>query len=103
MGEECDGSAKQKWDLHGENYAVHTDSGKCMDVQAAKKPDGSYEKWDEIKTHTTVNVQLTNATMQRQQRESTNCGSGQWSGRQPLVCGKCRKWHSSSLQTPTMA
>jgi len=56
--EECDGSAKQKWDLTAENYVVHTDSGKCMDVQAAKKPDGSYEKFDEIKTHTVVNVQL---------------------------------------------
>jgi len=56
--EDCDGSAKQKFDLIAENYAVHKDSGKCMDVQAAKKADGTYEKWDEIKKHVTVNVQL---------------------------------------------
>jgi hypothetical protein len=56
--ETCNGSAKQKWDLIAENYVVHPDSGKCMDVQAAKKPDGSYEAFNEIKEHKAVNVQL---------------------------------------------
>lgn len=53
----CDESENQKWDLIAENYAVHKASGKCMDVQALKVGD-AYEKWDQIKAHKVVNVQL---------------------------------------------
>jgi len=57
--EKCvDGKKEQQWNLTGEGYVKVKDSDKCLDVQAAKKKDGSYETWDEIKTHTTVNVQL---------------------------------------------
>jgi hypothetical protein len=53
-----DGKKEQQWDLTGDGYVKVKDSEVCLDVQAAKKDDGSYEKWDEIKKHKTVNVQL---------------------------------------------
>lgn len=57
--EKCnDDKAEQQWDLTGDGYVKVKDSEMCLDVQAAKKDDGSYENWDEIKTHKVVNVHL---------------------------------------------
>lgn len=54
----CDGSDLQQWDLLPTSYVQLKGTKQCLDVKAAKKDDGTYEKWDEIKEHTTVNVQL---------------------------------------------
>jgi len=57
--EKCiDGEARQQWDLTGDGYVKVTGSEKCIDVKAAKKDDGTYEAWHEIKEHKTVNVHL---------------------------------------------
>jgi len=57
--EKCkDGSDLQQWDLTGYSYAKLKGTSQCIDVKAAEKEDGTREKWDEIKTHTSVNVQL---------------------------------------------
>jgi len=57
--EKCiDGEARQQWDLTGDGYVKVTGSEKCIDVKAAKKDDGTYEAWHEIREHKTVNVHL---------------------------------------------
>jgi len=59
--EKCeDGKETQQWDLTGDGYVKVTGSSQCLDVKAAKKDDGSYEEFDEIKQHKTVNVHLYN-------------------------------------------
>lgn len=54
----CHGGGNQNWDLTAFGYVKNAATGKCLDVVAAKKADGSREKFDEIKTHITVNAQL---------------------------------------------
>ena len=60
---ECsdDKATLQQWVLTAYGYvqsAADTEPKLCLDVKAEKKSDGTYEKFDEIKKHTTVNVQL---------------------------------------------
>jgi len=54
----CHGKGNQIWDLTAFGYVRNVPTGKCLDVRAAKKADGSREKFDEIKIHTAVNLQL---------------------------------------------
>lgn len=55
---ECNGKDNQAWDFTGYGYVKNKETKTCLDVQAAKKDDGSRESWDEIKEHKTVNLQL---------------------------------------------
>jgi len=60
---ECsdDKATLQQWVLTAYGYiqsTADTTPKLCLDVQAEKKDDGTYEKFDEIQKHTTVNVQL---------------------------------------------
>jgi len=57
---ECsdDQAALQKWELTAYGYVKSAGTTFCLDVKAAKKDDGSYENFEEIKTHTVVNVHL---------------------------------------------
>jgi len=59
---ECggDNADRQKWELTGFGYVKSATSKFCLDVKAAKKDDGTREKWSEIKKHKTVNVHLYN-------------------------------------------
>jgi len=54
----CHGKGNQNWDLTAFGYVRNAATGKCLDIVAAEKADGSREKFDEIKKHTTVNAQL---------------------------------------------
>ena len=56
-----DKATLQKWVLTAYGYvqsAADTTPKLCLDVQAKKKADGTYEKFNEIKKHKAVNVQL---------------------------------------------
>jgi hypothetical protein len=57
---ECsdDQAALQKWELTAYGYVQSAGTKVCLDVKAEAKDDGSFEKFDEIKTHKVVNVQL---------------------------------------------
>lgn len=54
----CTGAENQQWDFTGFGYIKNKESGKCLDIRAEKKEDGTREMWDEIKERKTVNVQL---------------------------------------------
>jgi hypothetical protein len=54
----CTGADNQQWDFTGYGYVKNKKTGTCLDVQAQKKADGKREKWDDIKKHKTVNLQL---------------------------------------------
>jgi len=57
--EKCeDGKDTQQWALTGDGYVKVLGSEQCLDVKAEQKKDGSYETWDEIKTHKVNNVHL---------------------------------------------
>lgn len=58
---ECDDTAPlQQWVYTGFSYFQLADTNQCLDVKAAKKPDGTYENFKEIAAHNTVNVHIYN-------------------------------------------
>jgi len=52
------GGDNQKWDFTGKSYIQLQGTELCLDVKAKKLDDDTYEKFDQIKKHKTVNVQL---------------------------------------------
>jgi hypothetical protein len=97
--EKCeDGNEKQQWDFTGDGYVKAKGSEKCLDVVAAKKDDGTREKFSEIKKHKVVNVHLYKC----HDPKTTERVNQLWSwvpfkGDQPVTEKTERLWEMSSL------